>query len=199
MKLDFIEIGPCDFDTLYSQAGRREQKGIVIEPTLEYYKKIPKNFIKHRFAMSDHNGFETLYFLESSDIKKYKLKECCKGMSSLGLVNPHLLRILKEQGLEGIVKKRKVKTFTISYLIDKYKISEIMLLKIDAEGYDGRIVRSMINDFKCGKIKILPRYVIYESNLLMSEEERELTHTCLIGVGYYLIQRRDGNREYIKL
>ncbi len=122
MKLDFIEIGPCDFDTLYEQVHRRFQKGLVVEPIPYYYNKIPKKFLRCNAAISDKDGSIKMFYVNHQDVAKFNLPTDLKGMGSISEPNPFLIDQLKDHGKPELLREINVQTMTMATLFEKFNV-----------------------------------------------------------------------------
>ena len=78
--LNYLEIGTADFDTLLSRhVWRPEVMGISIEPLRTYYDRLPTHGGDSKLllnvAVSDYDGFDTLYFVRPELVGAYRGSE----------------------------------------------------------------------------------------------------------------------------
>jgi FkbM family methyltransferase len=163
MKLDFIEIGTSNFETLIEICGENEY-GISIEPIKEYLDDLPnkKNVIKLECGISDTNSVVDLYYVEIVDINNHGLPSWVRGCNSIIRPHPSTQNVLKERKLEHLMKKRTCEVITWDTLIDRFNIESVKFLKIDTEGHDCYILRDIINS----KTKVRPTKIQFENNIL---------------------------------
>lgn len=151
-----IEIGTSDFRT---QAGQID--GLFIEPVKEYFDRLPE-CNKENVAISNYEGEIDLYYIPSLTIESMGLPNWARGCNSVGKMHPTIIN----NDWDEYCIKQTVKVVRIKSLIDKYKIKEIDLLKIDTEGHDCVI----LNDF-LDTVCILPKVIQFENNVLSNKEE----------------------------
>lgn len=209
---DFIEIGTAFFDTLIEKADDK-QYGLSIEPITEYLDKLPnkKNVTKINGAVvadEDSDGLD-VYYITEEVIDKYNLGIWMKGCNSVG--KPHDFhtgyypcpwtwhhhkdrKSLPTYDLlsAGLVTKKKIPCYTYKNLIDNYNIGKVKELKIDTEGYDCKILDSVLNYYN-DKKDLLPGLISFESNAHSDESSvKEITER-LINIGYTITYKEDGN------
>lgn len=151
----FIEIGSNCYSTLVDLAKNGGWSGVIIEPIPEIFLQIERhpNCRYENIAISDVN--EELDFYYYKDIT---------GWGSLNL--NHVKKLNKNI---NFLKKIKVSGWTFDKLCNKYKLTDIDLLKIDAESHDAKIILSI--DFKKFNIK----EIIFEKDHLTQGEVRNAT------------------------
>lgn len=138
----------------------------AIEPLVENINLIKTNFKKNNsnnlktinVAVADKNGFSKLYFGD---------------LDSHGLLFDHVFK-------EKLTEYRNVRTETLDTIIKNYKINHIHFLKIDCEGSEGFILKSM----KKNTWKVIDKIAIeYHDNVSI------LTHAEILLIlkenGYY--------------
>lgn len=209
---DFIEIGTAFFDTLVEKA-TDEEYGLSVEPIAEYLNKLPnkKNVTKINGAVvadEDSNGLD-VYYVEEEIIDKFNLGIWMKGCNSVG--KPHDFhtgyfpcpwtwhhhpnrKSLQTADLlaMGLVTKKTIPCYTYKNLIDTYNIGKVKQLKIDTEGYDCKILDSVLNYYADAK-DMLPEFISFESNAHSDEVAvKEITQR-LIDLGYDISYKEEGN------
>lgn len=156
MKFDFCDVGTSDFDTSLSDL-KPEQKILLVEPVFSYLKNLPdgKNIFKASFAISDKEGWGKIFYLKPEVIKQYNFPDWIRGCNSLNEKHITVLRLLKECDLpENLISEQEVRVINFARLIYLYEITEIDFLKIDTEGHDHLILKSILEFTKKNKIKI---------------------------------------------
>lgn len=176
-----VEIGTSCFDT---RAGL--QFGIYIEPVKQYYNMLP-DCIKENVAISNFEGEIELYYVSLEDIKKYKLPRWIQGCGSVCQIHRQVKEQILKRGLDlSIVKKDVVKVVRIKSIIEKYKVENIDILKIDTEGHDAVI----LNDF-LDTVDITPTIIKFEHKHLEDNDKSRLI-TRLKNLGYCInIKKND--------
>jgi len=196
---DFIEIGTCDFSTEIEKADD-STVGLSVEPLKWYYDALPNkaNVKKINKAISSERGELDMYFVSPEDIKKYRLPDWVRGSSSVNKKNAEVERYLESKDLLHLFKTKRVPAITFGDLVAENLVHKIKLLKVDAEGHDAVIIKSVIN--YCDEHpEIFPSKIIFEVNMLT---ERHLVDECISMLqkrGYKLIQfkRRTGDRNAV--
>jgi hypothetical protein len=87
-------------------------------------------------------------------------------------------------GLDDLIEKIEIPTRTLSSIIKEFALSRLDFLMVDAEGYDGEIVRSFPFE------KLHPKLVVYEAKHLNDKDRRD-TETRLHESRYTLLAMRD--------
>lgn len=190
MRLDYIEIGACDFDTLIDV---RDDYGITIEPLDFYLNRLPNksNNIKLNVAISEQDGFCDIFYIDPIDIEKHNLPLWLRGCNSIIKEHQSVLNILKEKDLLKIYKKKTVETICWDTLIKKFNIHYVDFLKIDTEGFDCKIVQYILNS----STNLLPKKIKFKINILTKTTEIEKTVNLLKFKGYSIINKNKENIE----
>ena len=156
--------------------GRRNAKVVLVEPVQEYFEALKKNYSGlggvwcENTAIAEKEG--------ARDFWRIKVDPTLFGLpgwlAQLGsLRSDRMTKLWENYEKDSSLQKfylehrvvEKVRCITFKQLLDKYQITDIDLLQIDAEGYDFEILKSI--DFST----IRPRFVNYERVLLGDEEE----------------------------
>jgi FkbM family methyltransferase len=174
----FIEIGSNNYDTLVDLAKNNSCKGVIVEPIFEVFSSIERhpNCLYENSVISEEDGVKDFFYF--NQITGWGSLEK-KHVEKLG-INPLLLKTVK------------VNSLTFDSLCIKYKINNIDLLKIDAESYDGKIIRSI--DFAKYNIKQID--FEYEH---LTENDLYLTQSYLIKNNYKNTKRTSNNLYYSKI
>lgn len=138
----FIEVGTCDFDTLEKLA-KNGWDGIMVEPVKVYMDKLPK--FKHihyeNIAITDIEDDVDIHYINPNNITRED-NEWMKGISSInGSSGP--LHINSHIDEFKNCMKTTVKTMTLNGLCEKYNVTEVDFLKIDTEGHDYRVLKTI--------------------------------------------------------
>ena len=168
-KFDYVEIGSSCFKTMaYATRRLSTVKGISVEPVTEYLeelKSIMREFDSKtcsrtfvNAAIGSSAGSSDFYFFDWYEFSK-------NGLSNLGLTGVGSFdrenveyEVMKQLGEEYLVhiKSRSVPCLSFEKFASDYSVGEIDILKIDAEGYDGAVIRSMF------ETKVRPKVIIFE-------------------------------------
>lgn len=204
---DFVEIGTCYFHTLIEKAND-ETLGLSIEPIKMYLDKLPDkpNVKKINAALvtdEDYgNGSIDFYYVHEDIINKHNLGSWLAGCNTVGrphdfhtsyYSNPPEWHLADDRSklktvnlLEmGLVNVDSVKCLTFKNLVDEYEIDYIKYLKVDAEGYDCKLVNAALDYFqnydKC------PEQIYFESNSHSDKSELTALIKRLLLLGYELV------------
>lgn len=180
MNKIFIEIGSCDFDTNLPLIIKGGWKGIMCEPSPQYFNNLSNQ-------AKDIENRENL-FLENIAISDYdgKIKfGCVKDMGKPGTINGWIRGISsvladnhKGERMFDIDKNKPllekvidVQCMTLDSLIDKYGYTYITYLKIDTEGHELNILESYSWNIKPLIIKVEHSHIndIYAREFLESK------------------------------
>ena len=150
-----IQIGANDgesFDELSYFIKKYSVNSILVEPIEEHFKKLlstysSNNHIKlENVAISEEQGKKILYSVKNDFKKIY-------GKHSDAISSFSLDHLLKHSIKKKHIEKLSVRSISIGKLIEKYKLNNIDLFYVDAEGYDGEIVLSFLkNSIECKAI-----------------------------------------------
>jgi len=145
-----IQIGANDgssFDELNKFIKKYKTKSILVEPIKEIFLKLKENYKEfenvnlQNLAISVNNEINSIFKVSKDYINLYD--EHIKAISSFK--KKHLI----DHGVqEKHIISEDVNKISISELIEKYNFIDLDLLYIDAEGYDGKIVKDFLNTIK---------------------------------------------------
>jgi hypothetical protein len=188
MYLDYIEIGTSDFDTLLQST---DLTGISIDPLSIYLDKLPNkdNNIKLNIAISDFDGECDVFYITPENIEKFNLPNWLRGCNSILEPHPSALQILNEFKLVDLYQKKKINVLTWDTLIRTKNIIGVDYVKIDTEGHDSVIIKSILNS----TTNILPKRIKFETNALTSNDIIVETLNLLKNRGYKIIEQTDEN------
>jgi len=156
MKFDYVDIGTSDFDTS-ADILKSGQKALLVEPVKYYLDKLPvgPGIFKKNAAVSCHKGKGKMYYVTDEVIKRYNLPNWIRGCNSFNQQHGTVVNIFEKLGLSlNLVTCEDVPVITFFDLIKEYNIKTIEFLKIDTEGHDHIILRSVMQAMRKGlKIK----------------------------------------------
>ena len=161
-----VQIGANDglrFDELRSFLIEFNTKALLVEPIPEYFLNLKNNYKDQNNIVLDNSAIsvdeeQTLMF--KVDSKFYKLyHDHVYGLSSFdkshltkhGVRNKHII-------------SEKIKTISIRDLLKKHNFLDLDLLYVDAEGYDGEIIKEFIKTVETRPILIF-EYVHIDYNI----------------------------------
>ena len=176
----FIEVGSCDFDTC-EKLIENGWNGVVIEPVKFYFDLLPKytNVHYENIAISDEKGQNEIHYVDPSYIQRDD-QSWIKGISSLESMSGPL----SLKGNEHLPKIRQpVQTDTLESICEKYDIKYIDYLKIDTEGHDFRVLKSLNFD------KVHVKFIKIEHKHLHGEKRQLINF--LKERGYILYEETD--------
>ena len=191
MTYDFVEIGAYFADTCVDTANQ-STRGLLVEPIETYLERIPDFplITKVPFAIVDEQTEEHpfLYYITQDDVKQHNLHDWIAQCNCIG--RPHLWHLSYTEAWDhsgpsrdltqlGIVRVKAVPCMTFKQLADKFDITAIIFLKIDAEGYDSRIINSMLDH-----TSILPKKIQFETNEMSNPITVQTALYRLTALGY---------------
>jgi len=148
MHYDFIEIGTADFDTLVEQDWPEDVTGICVEPRKHLLDNLVcrPNVKKVNAGISLQDGDAPIYYLDDENLPLSLTsaagfsalnEEEIRGCSSLYHLHPFINHFLETSFIAPEhVQTNIVPVMTWATFADKYDVTTIGDLKIDAEGHD---------------------------------------------------------------
>lgn len=197
LDLDFVEIGTSNFETLI-QLASDESKGLSVEGLKMYQDQLPDkpHVQKVNAAISNpQDGVSTIkfYYIHPDDVKKHRLPPWLVGCNAAGKPQTEAARILKNRKLEELMRVDEVPVFSFAQLVEKYNVRSIGYLKVDVEGHEPIIFRSMIE--KCKETPSLwPRVLKFEHKHIKAHEKKlvaELKENRYVVAAYTTGDHRD--------
>lgn len=181
---NYIEIGTSDFDTLV-QIYPEGTMGLSIEPIKTYLDRLPDKSgnTKLNAAITDQDCQLSVFYVKPEDIEANGLPEWVKGCNSVGAPHPSVVRELTERNLMHLYTQDTIDGISFPSLINECKIDGVDYLKVDTEGHDAVILRSML------KTSLRPTKVRFEANALYKEQEILDIISEMSDGGYKLVQR----------
>ena len=186
-----VEIGAMDgksFDKLYPYLKSKSNiTAILVEPLLNYfiqlkenYKGSENNFIYVNAAITEMKGEVEISHIPLSTIELNSLPDWTRGVSSL---TPEKNCLLKEsekhfegRNVSQFIVKEKVKSDTLSNILDNYLINYVDILQIDTEGYDYIVLGQALKIIK-------PKLICFEW-VNLTEDEKLQSFKLLRDNGY---------------
>jgi len=182
----FIQIGSCDGvggDPIRRHIIKRHWSGVLVEPVKYLFEKLIENYknekklIFDNSAISEEKGVRNFYRLTQSNDS---LPAWYDQLGSFSIDN-----VLKHKeyipDIENRILVEQVPTITLAGLIEKYSITKIDLLHIDAEGYDYEILKQI------KFIHIKPRMILFE-NAHLIPSDLKASEDFLRENGYFIIR-----------
>jgi hypothetical protein len=164
MKLidyDFIEIGTSNFDTLI-ELSDDNTKGISVDIIKYYLDQLPnkKNVKKINVGISNVNSFLDVYYIPEDVINYYNLPYWFKGCNCINDYHPLHIK----HNVTQLCKIEKINVITISELFYQNSVRNVKYLKIDTEGHDCIILKSLFFYIKSLPDIFYPNKILFESN-----------------------------------
>lgn len=182
---DYVEIGSCDFDTLV-QTMPEGCKGLTIDAVPTFLQNLPdvENNTKLNYAISNVDGEVKVFYTPDEYIDKHNLPSWMRGCNSINEPHPSVDKYLKENNLPKTYISQEVECLSFATLCTRHNIESIDLLKVDTEGHDFIILRSMIED-----TFVRPKRVQCEANALYTKDEIDSFIQFMQDANYLLFQQ----------
>jgi hypothetical protein len=164
MKLidyDFIEIGTSNFDTLI-ELSDDNTKGISVDIIKYYLDQLPnkKNVKKINVGISNVNSFLDVYYIPEDVINYYNLPYWFKGCNCINDYHPLHIK----HNVSSLCKIEKVNVITTIELFYTNSVRNVKYLKIDTEGHDCIILKTLFFYIKSLPDIFYPIKILFESN-----------------------------------
>jgi FkbM family methyltransferase len=186
---DFIEIGTSDFDTEIQKNDSRV--GLSIEPVKYYLERLPNRTRckKLNMAISNYNGTGNVFFVNDTNIQKYKLPNWVRGCNTINSYHKTVCNLLEKHKLpvEEVIDSYEIKIQTLDKVLLENKVEFVYYLKIDTEGHDVVILKKFCEDIV--KNAHFPHIILFESNELTSRKDLDEIIELYGQKGYDLIER----------
>ena len=171
MKFDFVEIGSSCFKTL-AEVFKDDDSviGLSIEPvpelldTIKKYCKESKNQYFLRCAVVPNKKNDFVSFFHTVSAKNKSISEA--GIGSISEKNINFAIKKARFDVHSKVKKISVPAMTFQEIVEMYEIAEIGFLKIDAEGCDYDIVKSVL----ISNVKV--EAILFEAEPFMTDNQQ---------------------------
>ena len=147
----FIQVGANDGslnDPIRQFILKNYLKGVMIEPQPKIFEKLKINYEKldlenfSKILPSIMNPAQEIY----TQFKILLTRRIC-GHTAASFDRTHIEKMLSQDSLNsrnassGCIEKVAVRYENFEYILDKYEISKLDLLRIDAEGYDFELLK----------------------------------------------------------
>lgn len=148
----FMQIGANDgmmHDPIYPLVAKHNLRGVLVEPQRSSFAQLKKNyepfghngFVFVNAALADLDGTRALYQIKPDPT----VPGWARGIASFDkeFLKAHCAWWAQttKQDLEPLICSEDVTTLTFNTLFARHDVGHIDLLQIDAEGYDGKILR----------------------------------------------------------
>lgn len=147
----FVEVGTGSVETLLPLA-KQGWQGICIEPVkfyLDQLERVP-GVIYENTAICEFEGEVPFYRLCEKALQEHDLPPWANGLGSLSPKHP----VIVHHKWEQFVIKETVPCTPLSTLLERHGVTRIDFLKIDTEGYDYNVLRTLDFRIKPALIKI---------------------------------------------
>lgn len=184
---DVVEIGTCDFDL---EVEKKYARVLSVEPLKCYFDRIPvrSGCTKVNVAVSDAPGTTDMYYVPIEDRISHGLPDWISGCNSLGKPHKTVENVIESSGLQSLRKTLPVRVVSYGQLMANHAVSGVGYLKIDTEGHDPVILKSMI-EYCDEHTSCFPQKIQFESNGLSDIQLEESVLQMLIERGYQVISR----------
>lgn len=173
MHYDYVDIGTCDFD--YSNH-HGDSTILLVEPLQMYLDNIAEknNRIKANYAISNYNGVGKIYYVDGDDLKAHDLPYHLRGCNSFNDNHVTMLQELQSKNLLHLYKTVEVNVITFEKLLELYDITSIGKLKIDTEGHDHIILKTIYDYIVDSSFSIKQiQYEYYANNVFKNAASLE--------------------------
>ncbi len=162
-----VQIGANDgnrFDELNKFIKQYKIKSILVEPINEYFEDLKRNYQNFENVYFENSAItvgaekKEIFAVNNNNLKDYD--EHIKGINSFD--KNHLI---KHGVKSNHIIKKKINCISILNLLEKYNITNLDILFIDAEGYDGDILIDFLNNSKHEPILIF-EYIHVKNKIL---------------------------------
>lgn len=175
-----VQVGACDGitrDPLHHYIVKGRTKAFLLEPNPQAFVRLQKayagveNATLIEAAIGDHDGEAALYRLKSSNNPGL---DDDLGLQISSFSRDHLL---KHGARQNAIERISVPCCTLSSLADKFGLTHINLLQIDAEGFDAEVVMMALG------LKVRPDAINFE-HVHLRAADRESVFDALRAAGY---------------
>jgi len=196
MHVDFLEIGTCDFE-IGEGIINPNKLYVLVEPINYYLNRLPdsSNIIKINHAISNIEKIISIFYINEENIIKYNLPYWVRGCNKINEKHPTVIKLLQDLNIkENIFTEDQVESITFETLIRKFNIDTIDKLKIDTEGHDHFIFKTVIDclyknivNINSIKVEYIPAFKNTEEIDVLRKEIENL----------YPIQKIEGDNLYL--
>jgi FkbM family methyltransferase len=187
-------------DTCHLQASDDSQ-GLSVEALKMYQDKLPDRpgVRKVNVAVSNPESGDTtidFFYIHPDDITSYRLPPWLIGCNAAGKPQTEAARILKNRNLTKLMRTDRVPVVSFEQLTAQHAVTSIGYLKVDVEGHEPVILRSMMRACAANPA-VCPRAVKFEHKHVKGYDQRALIAE-LATHGYTVISHTTGeHRDYV--
>lgn len=188
---DFVEIGTSNFDTLLQTAaaatGAQPIVGISVDAIKHYLDALPdvRGVTKVHAGISDSDGTCEVYYVPEETVDELCLPNWLKGCNSIHKCHP----LHVQHGWTHLVRTISVRILSAARLFFGHRVRAVAFLKIDTEGHDCVILRSLHAYLQALPGVFHPRKIQFESNEHSDPIDVTRTIDAFVGIGYTLVSR----------
>jgi FkbM family methyltransferase len=177
----FVEIGANDgifHDAIHSFVTREKVRGLVVEPLPDVFDELVKNYhacpgiIPVRTAI--HRSLKSVTLHRPDPARLAQLGASAKGVGSLDR-DWHK----RADVPDDCMITETVPAMTLAELLEKYSVTRLDLLQIDAEGYDAEIIKML------DTLPVRPAIIRFEHGL----SDGIMTKAAFMDCVEFLVQR----------
>ena len=189
MKLvnyNFIEIGTSNFETLIEKAND-DTIGISVDAVKYYINQLPEkpNVKKINMGISNKNTTLDVYYIPEKVINENNLPKWFKGCNCIGKYHPLHIK----HNVSHLCINELVNIIPCYELFYKNKVKNVNLFKIDTEGHDCIILKSLYY-YICYLPSIFyPQKILFESNANTKKKDVDEIIQLFCNLGYKLQSR----------
>ena len=143
------------------------------------------NVKKINVAISNINSFLDVYYIPEKIIEDNNLPSWFKGCNSIN--NYHMLHM--KHNVSHLCKIEKVKVITTYELFYKNNVRNVKYLKIDTEGHDCVILKTLFFYIKYLPISFYPNRILFETNEHSKSTDVDEIIQLFCSIGYKLENR----------
>lgn len=164
MRLDFVEIGTSDFDSLAQQCTDAAQ-GMSVEPVRYYLDRLPSRpgLLKICAAVGSPRGDTQVFYVPDHVIQQHALPDWMRGCNSVG--DYHWQH--RALALQHLVRRDTVPRLPLGEILRQHDVTELDFLKLDTEGQDSHI---LLEFWPWAQQHLLPGRIQFESNELTPQD-----------------------------
>ncbi len=174
-------------DPLHARVRHYRWRGVLLEPQTGPFRALQENYrgqdqlIFLNAAVSDRDGQAPLYVVPQEEGQPAWSQQIASFRPEVVLRHDDAsLAVPVPRGIRNLADKMEpqlVDTMTFGSLLERFDIKRIDLLQIDAEGYDGELLR--LFDFD----RLQPSMIRYE-HMHLSKKEQGACLDLLLDLGY---------------
>jgi FkbM family methyltransferase len=193
-----IQIGSndgCTGDPIHKFVKHYKWKGVFVEPVPYIYKRLKNTYkdynglIFENVAINIKDGYRTFYRIKKNNEPNNPIWYDQLGSFKKAIVEKHRNEI---PNFDKHLIRERVRCLSVGSLFNKYNISKIDLLHIDAEGYDFKIIKQVPFSY------IKPGMILYECQNL-SQSDNQKCEKLLKDQGYRLLSTGKDTFAYMPL